>query len=819
MLRNFLLIALRNFRRQQGFTLLNITGLAMGLCSVMLIYLFILDETGFDRFHSEAENVYLLGVQGKVFSETEVTSPYSPGAWVKALTDQYPEVAAVTQLVSPGFPASFRNPAIDRIVLSERFYLTTPSFKDVLYFPLLQGNRETALRDANSLVLSAAAAQRLFGEQNPVGKTVQMKHLYLSPDRYLPLTVTGVMADYPANSHLTPDYLMNVALLRPLMQSANQDWLQNWGGSDGWFNSYVRLQEGASAQKITRSFNKLIQKHVPTTATRSVNAYLLPLPDLHFNQPLRSSYLRSGDVKYLYIFATTAVLVILMASINYVNLATARAQRRGKEIGLRKVLGSNRKQLMAQFLGESLVTTLVAVVVAFFLASLLLPAFNSFAAKHFTLGHLLQGKLLLALLGTTLLVALLSGSYPAMYLSRLQPLLALQSNRFTGRHSDWLRKGLVGLQYSVTLLLVVTTGIMLQQMDFINRSALSEGGHQMLSIRYSGVASLDKYRLFKQLLRQDPELETVTMATHLPYYEFTVTPQEEVTFPELGRQSRQWATLNGDYDFPAAFDLELLAGRSFKAGNSADSNAYLLNESAVKALGIPLEKVVGLSLQTKLPWQEAKDYKHGQVIGVVRDFPYQSVHQRISPLMINGRPDRENQIIYVKLPKEKVAEKIAGMEKTWKQVLPGEGFDYWFLSQEYGRVYETENRMAALFKSFSVLSILIACLGLFGLSSYQAERRQKEIGIRKVLGASLPEILRLLLTSFLTLLAVACLVALPVAWLLMHRWLEEFTYRVNIDALVFLTGIGLVLLLTAASVGYETIRAALANPVDTLKQE
>jgi putative ABC transport system permease protein len=309
------------------------------------------------------------------------------------------------------------------------------------------------------------------------------------------------------------------------------------------------------------------------------------------------------------------------------------------------------------------------------------------------------------------------------------------------------------------------------------------------------------------------------MATHLPYYEFTVTPQEEVTFPELGRQSLQWATLHGDFDFPTAFDLELLAGRSFKAGNSADSNAYLLNESAVKALGIPLEKVVGLSLKTKLPWAEAKDYKHGQVIGVVRDFPYKSVHQRISPLMINGRPDRENQIIYVKLPKDKVAEKIAGMEKVWKQVLPGEGFDYWFLSQEYGRVYETENRMAALFKSFSVLSILIACLGLFGLSSYQAERRQKEIGIRKVLGASLSEILRLLLTAFLTLLAVACLVALPVAWLLTHRWLEEFAYRVNVDVLVFLAGTGLVLLLTAISVGYETLRAALANPVNTLKQE
>jgi putative ABC transport system permease protein len=474
---------------------------------------------------------------------------------------------------------------------------------------------------------------------------------------------------------------------------------------------------------------------------------------------------------------------------------------------------------MGQFLGESLVTTLAALVVAFFLTVLLLPVFNTLANKHFTLGHLLESKLLLALLGTTLLVALLSGSYPALYLSRLQPLLALQSNRFTGRHSDWLRKGLVVLQYSVTLLLVVATGVMLQQMAFIRNSALSQGGDQMLSIRYSGVASLDKYRLFKQRLEQDPELRTVTMANHLPYYEFTASPLQDVAFPELGNQSLQWSTINGDFDFPAAFNLKLLAGRSFQGGNLADSNAYLLNESAVKALGVPLEKVLGLTLQIKRPWEEAKDYKQGQVIGIVRDFPYKSVHQRITPLLINGRPDLQDQIVYVKLPKDKVAEKIADMEKVWKQVLPGEGFDYWFLSQEYGRVYEMENRMAALFKSFSLLSILIACLGLFGLASYQAERRQREIGIRKVLGASLYQIIRLLLSGFLALLAMASLITLPLAWLLMHRWLEGFTYRVDIDVLIFLVGIALVLLLTAASVGYETMRAALANPVDTLKQE
>jgi putative ABC transport system permease protein len=508
-----------------------------------------------------------------------------------------------------------------------------------------------------------------------------------------------------------------------------------------------------------------------------------------------------------------------MAAINYTNLATARAVRRAKEIGLRKVLGSNRWQLMGQFLGESLLTTVVALLAGLLLVALLLPAFNAISGRHFTLMHLLQGQLVLTLLGTTLLVGLLAGSYPAAYLSGLQPISVLKSTRFTGGSSGWLRKGLIVLQYAVTLLLIVATGVMIKQMNFIRNSALGQESDQMLSIRWSGVASLDKYRVFKQRIQEDPDMQVVTMGKHLPIHDFFGSVQHAIDFPQLGNRSYQWSALHGDFDFPKAFNLELIAGRHFMAGNPADSNAYLINESALKALGLPVEKVLGLSFQIKPSWDQSNNKKNGVVIGLVRDFPFQSIHHRIDPMVLNGRPDPLDQIVYVKLPAGKYPEKIASLEKIWRQVLPDDGFEKWFLSEEFGRMYEAENRMVNLSKTFALLSILIACLGLFGLSSYMAERRTKEIGIRKVLGASVPQVIRLLFATFVRLLAVACVVAVPLAWFAVHRWLQDFTYRVDVDGLIFLLGIGLVLLLTAITVGYETLRAATANPVKTLRSE
>ncbi|WP_461101088.1 ABC transporter permease [Spirosoma koreense] len=820
MFRNYLTVALRHVRRQKGFTLLNLAGLAIGLASVTLIYLFIIDEEGFDRFHPDSDNLYILGTH-RTINGQERTSAYAAGAWLKALKNRFPAVTGGTQVVSLGYPASFREKQADKILLSENAFWVNPDFKEVFWFPLLYGNPETAFDKPNGIVLSRTIAGQFFGDQNPVGKTLEISHIYATANKYVPLTVTGVLDDYPENSHIQPDYLISTGMLRPLMTANNQNWLENWGNGNGYFLTYLHTRPDADIATIQRMFSRIVQENLTKDPTQTLEPVILPLKDVHFNEALRSSYNNSriGDVKYLYIFASTALLVIIIASINYMNLATARAVRRSKEIGLRKVLGSNRWQLIGQFLGESLITTFAALLIALLLVIILLPVFNVISGKHFTLAHLVQGKLIGITLGTTLLVGLLSGSYPALYLSGLLPLSVLKNARFSSRRSDWLRKGLIVLQYTITLLLIGSTGIMMKQMDFIRQSSLSQTSDQLLSIRWSGMASLDKYRSFKQRVLEDPEIQVVTMANHLPNQDYFGSMDHDVTFPQLGNQEYKWAGMNGDFDLPKAFNLELLAGRIFRNDNPADSSAYLLNESAVKALGLPLDKVLGMRLTIKRPFQQPDQKKEGTVVGIVRDFPFRSVHHTISPLAISARPDPEDRIVYVKLPAGKFQEKIAEVEAIWKQVLPGVGFGHWFISEEFGRMYEAENRMSGLFQAFSALSIAIACLGLFGLSSYLAERRTKEIGVRKVLGASLAQILQLLFTPFLSLLAIACLIALPLDWVMMHRWLQDFTYRVDLDAFIFLFSILLVVLLTAIVVSSETVRAALTNPVKSLRQE
>ncbi|MES2732736.1 MAG: FtsX-like permease family protein [Bacteroidota bacterium] len=817
MFRNYLTIALRNFRRQKGFTFINILGLAVGLASATAIFLFIFDELGYDRFHPDAKNIYVLGTKGK-FNGEEESFNAAPGAWVKAMKERYPEVTDGLQTFWAGFPASFRDPETDKILLTEKELWVAPNFSSFFYFPLIKGDPAHAFTTPNSVVLSESTAKRFFGDRDPIGKTLQIKHTWVTNKEYVPLMVSGVMKDYPNNSHMHPDYLINLDMLRNMATANGNDWYSNWGNKEGWFNTYLHTNDQFNADKISKSFDKVIQANLPKDPNAVIKPYLVPLTDLHYNEPLRSTILASGDIKYVYIFGSIAVLIVLIASINYMNLATARAFRRAKEIGLRKVMGSNRQQLIIQFLSEAIITAFLALLLALVMVILLLPLYNTLAGKHFAIIDLFQGKLLLSLVGITLLVALLSGSYPALYLSNFKPITVLKNTRFTGRSSEILRKALIVMQYTITMVLIIGTLVMARQMEFIRHSALSKSGDQMLSIRFGmGMMSLDKFKAFKHLVQQDPEMQHVTIANHLPRLDFFGPIDSEVRFPDLGNQPRNWFTLNGDYDFPRTFGLEVIAGRNFDIANPADSNAFLINETGIKTLGLNREKVLGLTLQTGNEYEGRK--VTGKIIGVVKDFNYRSVHQAIEPLLINARPHVIDQIVYVKLPADKIQEKIATLEHKWKEVLPGMGFDHWFVSQEFGRMYEAEMRMAGLFKSFSGLAIFIACLGLFGLSSYLSERRTKEIGIRKVMGASVPQILQLLFSTFLKLLIIACLVAVPLSWFATNRWLENFTYRVEVEGIIFLISILLVLLLTVLTVSYETIRAARANPVDSLRYE
>jgi putative ABC transport system permease protein len=444
---------------------------------------------------------------------------------------------------------------------------------------------------------------------------------------------------------------------------------------------------------------------------------------------------------------------------------------------------------------------------------LVLPLFNSLAQKDFVFITFFNIRLMAAMGVLIFIVAISAGSYPAFYLSKFKPVQVLKGGKLSIKGSDPIRKTLVISQFSISFIMLICTGVLLKQINFMKSSKLNEQGEQIISIRYGGSAPFEKYPVYKNTVLQDPNFNDVTMANHLPRLDYFGWIGITIKIPEVSDQDYQWSELNVDFNFPKVFNLVFLTGRDFIVENPADSNACLINEAAFKNLGIDITEAVGLRIE------DSGSQRISTVIGVVKDFPYRSIHQAIEPLRISARPHWLDQIVYVKLPVNNMQEHIQILESKWKEVFPGIGFDYWFLDQEFNRMYESEIRMSDLSESFSVIPIFIACLGLFGLASYMTEQRTKEISIRKVLGASVKQILVLFLSTFLKMLIISAIVAGPIAYFLMNKWLQQFVYRVSIDWKIILSSIGIVFGLTLLTVSYELIKASTANPVNALKHE
>jgi putative ABC transport system permease protein len=456
------------------------------------------------------------------------------------------------------------------------------------------------------------------------------------------------------------------------------------------------------------------------------------------------------------------------------------------------------------------------------------PKFNDLTGKTFTLGHLLNGPMLLILLGVVLLVTALAGSYPALFVSSFEPAIVLKGKFAFRKGSTVFRQFLTTLQFMVAVTLLTGTVIIVRQMDLLKNTKLNEAGKQIVSIRFGGFAGPtpnDKYLLFKNEVVSDPEIEYMTLANHLPRLDFFGPINMQMQFPDINEDKHEWFQLNGDYDFPKTFALKIIAGRDFDTKNVSDSSAILLNQAAVNALHLTPEEVVGKTVvrpdyvmgysrpdSTKAPVT-------GLVIGVVEDFPYRSMRKKIDPLAIAPKPHTVDRIIHVRLPASKMNEKIKGLETAWKKIFPGYGFDYWFIDEEFGRMYENETKVAALTENFSWLAILITCVGLYGLASFMSQQRTKEIGIRKTMGASSLQILVLLLSVFGKLLLIASLIALPIAYYISNQWLQSFEYRTSLSALVFGSVVGLIVVITLITVGYESLRASLSNPVKALRHE
>jgi putative ABC transport system permease protein len=822
MIRNFLLIALRNFQRQRLFALLNMFGLAIGLASAILIFLYVSDELRYDSMHPYYENTYRVGctwsnTDGRVF-ENET----APGFWVKQLKETRSEVEQAVRIDNIGYPTSLHDKATDKIILTENIKWAEPHFDRVFNFHLLKGNQDKMFDDYNSIVLSETGAQKLFGNIDPMGRVITVKHRWATNDREIDVVVTGVYRDLPANSHFKPQFILNVNALRAIhpkfdiymegTRFSREDQLE-------FFESYVVLKPGADVTKIKQAMDLMADQLTRSDSSAQAQGWkitptITSLKDLHFDQKVIWEYGYQGDKKYLTIFSSVAVLILIIACINYMNLATARSARRAKEVGLRKSLGSDRGQIAKQFFYESFLTTLGSLIIGFVLVVFFLQPFNELAHKSFTISSLFDPMMIGIVAMVAIFMAFISGSYPAIYLSAFKPVEVLKGQVVHGMGAELFRKSLVTIQYTVALVLIISTFIIIRQMSHMQETKLNQQGSQLLSIRYGGIAPQNKYAAFKQAVLQDPEIEYVTMANHLPRLNYFGYIGFRVKFPEFQDKALDWNQLNVDFDFPKTYQLELIAGRDFDAANVTDSTSVLLNEAAVKALNQPIDKIIGTTVVNV--FDTVRSFR---VIGIVKDFPYRSMHQAIEPLILSPQIHFIDRIVYIKLPAGKFQEKIASIEKTWKEIMPDIGFDYWFVSDEFNRMYKAESTVSSLAKTFAALAILITALGVFGLASYTAEQKKKEVGIRKVMGAAVPQVIGMFLWLFMKILLVASVVALPVAYFLADRWLEGFAYRSTISPLVFLSSLLGLSLITMLTVSYETWKAAKANPVVSLRSE
>jgi putative ABC transport system permease protein len=793
MLKNYLKIALRNLRKQSVYSFINVTGLAVGMACFILIFIYVKDELGYDRYHEKAGQIYrLVGDLDRNDHRPQSAATGPPMA--PAMRDEFPQILNAARIA----PASRRR---DQVLVSHqqrRFYekrlgYADASVFDIFTFPLVKGDPKTALAEPYTMVISEALAAKYFGNEEPLGKT-------LTVENEAEYKITGVLKDMPQNSHFRFDFIASFESLK-----------EDYGGMyDCWWcrmaYTYLLLPRDVLPEAIEKQFPAFLKKHIGPRA-ESMQLRLQPLVDIHLRSSLSDEIEPGGNLAYLYILATVGVFILLLACTNYTNLATARSAQRAKEVGVRKVVGANRKQLVWQFLGEAIMLAALALPLAVVLVEWSLPTFNELTGKtlHFT--YLNNWRVLLGLIVVALLAGLISGGYPAFFLSQIQPAKVLKGQGDAGARVSVLRSTLVVVQFTFSISLVIATIVVFDQLDYLHSKRLGFDKEQVVVIPLRDFESSRSYESLKSALLQNPAIVSVSAASQIPperLLDLEVWPGDE---KETGK--RRMKTVVVDYGFFETLGISIVEGRTFSKSFGTDAAGFVLNESAMEAFG--WKSAVGRRFGAA--WSN----KSGAVIGVVKDFHFESLHQKIEPMVFFM--EDWYQYIVVRLRSADYAATLAFMREQWQKIAPHRPFEYSFLDEEFDKLYKSEERIGKLFGYFTGLAIFIAGLGLFGLAAFAAERRTKEIGIRKVLGASVAGIAALLSKEFVRFVAVANLIAWPAAYYAMSRWLQNFAYRVNIGWWVFALAGGLALLIALLTVSTQAIKAALANPVEALRYE
>jgi len=774
MFANYLRTAWRNLVKHKLFSLLNIAGLAVGMACCILIFLWVKDELSFDRFHPNHEHLYraVLRQEG-----TWITS--SGWALAPTLKRDFPEIQKATRVAARDVLLSFEDKSLTKTVA-----FVDPDFLEMFRFPLRAGDPRSVLAANQSAVITASAARAIFGNADPMGKI-----LSIANDRFQ-VPVTGIAEDPPANSTLQFDVLVPVKILG---EEVDTDWSYE-------SSCYVLLDPNAPLDEVREKIAPVVMKYDRRIDTERIL-------DL---QPMTRIRLHNvgggGPILYVYVFAVIAVFILLMACINFMNLATARAGTRSKEVGLRKVVGARKSDVVRQFYGESLLHAGLALIAAVGLALLVLPAFNRLAEKSLHLSFTRDGAFLLALAAITLVTGVVSGSYPALFLSSFRPAVVLKSGSSSGPSRPRLRRTLVVVQFSIAVVLLIGTAAVRRQLDYIRNMNLGFNRHHVVTMAMNPVIR-SRYQALKDEFLRDPNVVNVTAATGRPTYVGNINP-----FWWEGRNPGQYETMNfiaTDHDYVKTFEMEIAAGRDFSREFPADAKNYIVNEAAVRLMGF--EDPVGKAFSI---W----DHK-GVIIGVVKNFHNRPLSQAITPTAITLLPNWAPSFMFVRVRPEEVARTMGRIEETWKRLVPGQPFEPVFLDRSFDDLYRSDRRMGVLFRDFAGLAVFISCLGIFGLAAFLAEQRTKEIGVRKVLGASIGGIVSLLSREFVVLVTVANVIAWPAAYYLTNRLLRNYVYRTDVPLWIFLGAGILAYLLALLTVSYQAVKAARTDPVNALKYE
>jgi putative ABC transport system permease protein len=821
MLKNYLKIAVRSFFKHRLYSFINVCGLALGLACTLLILLWVRDEISFDRFHKNANTIYRMNWDFK-WNNTEGVGPGTPPPLAATLTREIPEVSDATRV----YPVSKMIVRYENKTFSEdKIRGVEANFFDFFDFELLSGNSQTALTEPNSVILTDETAAKYFGNAPALGKilTIGEEKLVFGKKTYHnAFKVTGIVKSPPHNSHLRFDMLTSISS-HP--EVAYFDW--------SWFwmqvVTYAKLDKSVSASVVEAKIPPLVKKYAPTAFKRVGFSYdemianggrwnfvFQPLTDIYLGSGQTGNRLGpTGNNDYVHIFSTIAGFIVLIACINFMNLATARSASRAKEVGVRKALGSQRSLLAGQFLVEAIAFSALAMPIALFLVELLLTPFNQLAGKHLRLNLFDPPWLLPVLILLTLFVGVVAGSYPGFYLSSFKPVQVFKGSVRAGGKSQMLRSGLVVFQFAITTGLIVCTLLVHRQLDFVRQANLGFDKAGVLVISNENQRLGNQAEAFKESLKSNSRFLHASLSSGRPPYDgFEDSYRAEGKGGEsIEIQLNSYMT---DEDFPATLGIEIVQGRGFSKDFSTDAAGVLLNESAVKYFGWddPLGKTL------TYPGGDNRNYT---VIGVMKDFNFMTLYSPITPFALFHRASNSYEIpgsyVLVRMPRNDLDTSIELLQSEWNKFAPNMPFEYKFLNEGFDEQYLAEQRLGKIFLIFSILTIFVACNGLLGLAAFAAEQRTKEIGIRKVLGASMPNLVALLSKDFSKWVLLANLIAWPVAYFAMNDWLQNFAYRINIDWWIFALAGALALLIALATVSTQALKAALANPVEALRYE